>query len=481
MFSAGNTFADAPNDRRLLSEHEEASLEEFFSNRPQDIPPDESVPLPDETMAAAGVYDVAPPPSVVDVSTIADQNRSAQQSIPYAGNMFSSGFLANTQTPVRATSTLYNSMEVTSGSYDSFQSATVTSGSYDSFHPTTVTSGSYDSFQPTTVTSGSYDGFQPTTVTSGYDNFQPTTVTSGSYDIFQTTPVTSGSYDSLQATTVTSGPYNSLQAALAASDPFHVSGTLNMTSMLAPARVQVIPDSIANRLTIQTQHAERFSQIASTTTGLVSPRRSLTRPYVYGTDTRFNPFGYTPASRGAEAAIVNRLTDDMHNAIRLDSSAQLTNGATVSIKTETAESAEASGEDEANGPRAKRRKVSTTTSVAFESSAMERISSSTSTASRNRSTADESTPRKRKRSTPAGQGRQRQNLTNEQKRNNHTASEQKRRNVIKGGFDKLELLVPGIKNGNFKKAAILKETTEFLQMLQECNKTHESYIGRRRG
>ncbi|KEQ60551.1 uncharacterized protein M437DRAFT_13513, partial [Aureobasidium melanogenum CBS 110374] len=49
----------------------------------------------------------------------------------------------------------------------------------------------------------------------------------------------------------------------------------------------------------------------------------------------------------------------------------------------------------------------------------------------------------------------RKNLTEDQKRSNHIRSEQKRRNIIKQGYEDLNELVPNLKTGGFSKSAVL--------------------------
>ncbi|KAH7090444.1 hypothetical protein FB567DRAFT_438163, partial [Paraphoma chrysanthemicola] len=69
----------------------------------------------------------------------------------------------------------------------------------------------------------------------------------------------------------------------------------------------------------------------------------------------------------------------------------------------------------------------------------------------------------------AAQKAQRENLTEEQKRSNHILSEQKRRNLIKRGFDELHDLVPEIRNGGLSKSSVLTEAANFLEKLIEEN------------
>ncbi|KAL4893079.1 hypothetical protein BDV59DRAFT_178377 [Aspergillus ambiguus] len=63
----------------------------------------------------------------------------------------------------------------------------------------------------------------------------------------------------------------------------------------------------------------------------------------------------------------------------------------------------------------------------------------------------------------------RENLTEEQKRNNHILSEQKRRNLIRQGFDDLCSLVPGLRGGGFSKSAMLTQAADWLEELLRGN------------
>ncbi|KAL4867717.1 hypothetical protein BDV12DRAFT_170950 [Aspergillus spectabilis] len=63
----------------------------------------------------------------------------------------------------------------------------------------------------------------------------------------------------------------------------------------------------------------------------------------------------------------------------------------------------------------------------------------------------------------------RENLTEEQKRSNHILSEQKRRNLIRKGFDDLCILVPGLKGGGFSKSAMLTQAADWLEVILRDN------------
>ncbi|RCI17366.1 hypothetical protein L249_2406 [Ophiocordyceps polyrhachis-furcata BCC 54312] len=56
----------------------------------------------------------------------------------------------------------------------------------------------------------------------------------------------------------------------------------------------------------------------------------------------------------------------------------------------------------------------------------------------------------------------RENLTDEQKRENHIKSEQKRRTVIRDGFDSLNKLVPSLRVGTFSKSTTLSVAAQWL-------------------
>ncbi|TQV97636.1 hypothetical protein V2A60_006624 [Cordyceps javanica] len=76
----------------------------------------------------------------------------------------------------------------------------------------------------------------------------------------------------------------------------------------------------------------------------------------------------------------------------------------------------------------------------------------------------------RRRKSGVGKG-PRENLSEEQKRSNHIRSEQKRRTLIKEGFDDLCELVPGLKGGGFSKSTMLTMAAEWLEQLLQGNQT----------
>ncbi|KAL2211700.1 hypothetical protein CC79DRAFT_1364000 [Sarocladium strictum] len=63
---------------------------------------------------------------------------------------------------------------------------------------------------------------------------------------------------------------------------------------------------------------------------------------------------------------------------------------------------------------------------------------------------------------PAGQD-EKPRLTEEEKKQNHIASEQKRRQAIREGFDRLTELVPGLEGQGRSEGLVLKRTVEFMR------------------
>jgi len=82
-----------------------------------------------------------------------------------------------------------------------------------------------------------------------------------------------------------------------------------------------------------------------------------------------------------------------------------------------------------------------------------------------------SAPKRRKRQAPAGSTppKPRQNLTDNQKKQNHIQSEKKRRDHISAGFQALPDVVPGINGKGLSKALQLQEAAKFIKNLVDGN------------
>ncbi|ESZ90615.1 hypothetical protein SBOR_9003 [Sclerotinia borealis F-4128] len=88
---------------------------------------------------------------------------------------------------------------------------------------------------------------------------------------------------------------------------------------------------------------------------------------------------------------------------------------------------------------------------------------------------------KRRKSTSAAAKISRENLTENQKRENHIKSEQKRRTLIREGFEDLGELVPGLRGGGFSKSAILVMTADWLEELMQGNEVLRQRIDAAKG
>ncbi|KAF3914264.1 hypothetical protein AA313_de0207484 [Arthrobotrys entomopaga] len=84
------------------------------------------------------------------------------------------------------------------------------------------------------------------------------------------------------------------------------------------------------------------------------------------------------------------------------------------------------------------------------------------------------TSKQKKKKKPKGP--KRENLSEAQKRENHIQSEQKRRNLIREGFDDLCNLVPELRGGGYSKSAILIHAANFLEQLEDGNKALQTRI-----
>jgi hypothetical protein len=129
------------------------------------------------------------------------------------------------------------------------------------------------------------------------------------------------------------------------------------------------------------------------------------------------------------------------------------------------QSDEATSDDGDDGDRPTKKRKKSNRGVDKDSS-RKNGTSARSAKARKLSVANESSKKKR---AASAQRLQRENLTEAQKRNNHILSEQKRRNLIKRGFDDLHDLVPEIRNGGLSKSSVLMEAANFLEKLIEDN------------
>ncbi|KAM3081840.1 hypothetical protein ACMFMG_004310 [Clarireedia jacksonii] len=89
--------------------------------------------------------------------------------------------------------------------------------------------------------------------------------------------------------------------------------------------------------------------------------------------------------------------------------------------------------------------------------------------------------RRKSTATAGAQKATRENLTEDQKRENHIKSEQKRRTLIREGFEDLGELVPGLRGGGFSKSAVLIMAADWLEELLRGNEVLRGRIEEARG
>jgi len=92
-----------------------------------------------------------------------------------------------------------------------------------------------------------------------------------------------------------------------------------------------------------------------------------------------------------------------------------------------------------------------------------------------------STQMNRRGSMTPGSRAPRENLSEEQKRTNHILSEQKRRNLIRQGFDDLCTLVPSLRGGGFSKSAMLTQAADWLEDIMRGNEILHSQLANMKG
>ncbi|MCJ1373986.1 hypothetical protein MMC20_005216 [Loxospora ochrophaea] len=84
-------------------------------------------------------------------------------------------------------------------------------------------------------------------------------------------------------------------------------------------------------------------------------------------------------------------------------------------------------------------------------------------------------------STPEGSNADKARLTEQEKKNNHIASEQKRRAAIREGFDRLTELVPGLEGQGRSEGLVLARTVEYAREKVEERRMLVDEVERRGG
>lgn len=203
--------------------------------------------------------------------------------------------------------------------------------------------------------------------------------------------------------------------------------------------------------------ASNLKQVPESELGeILDSKPPLKRSYTFGTDDSFNLAGYA-ATHGPEP--VEHVVRHALRVVRPPGAKGIANTGPIKELSDDEQSDDATSDDDDDDQPAKKRRKSKATMESARKPAR-------GGKHRKGSIADDSSKKKR---TAASQKIQRENLTEEQKRSNHILSEQKRRNLIKRGFDDLHDLVPEIRNGGLSKSSVLMEAGNFLEKIIQDN------------
>jgi hypothetical protein len=212
-----------------------------------------------------------------------------------------------------------------------------------------------------------------------------------------------------------------------------------------------------------------------------------TRLYRFGSDSHFGSSGFIPASEHErEEVITERLTKElkmMKPINRSDNGTRPPTPESRPVQHQThpkrqVDQGQGSSEDDdldETQPRKRRKEGSEDGSYGPKSKAMRRASHNP----RMRRVSSVEAVSKRRRSSLTGSAAKqaRENLSEEQKRSNHIQSEQKRRNLIKQGFDELNVIVPELRAGGLSKSMVLTEAGNFLEQLMNVNQQLKQRLG----
>ncbi|TID24178.1 HLH transcription factor [Venturia nashicola] len=202
-----------------------------------------------------------------------------------------------------------------------------------------------------------------------------------------------------------------------------------------------------------------------------------TRLYRFGSDSHFGANGFVPSSENErEEVVADRLTSELLMLRPINRSNNNTRAPTPDKKITSLKRSnlhqhdreqDESDNDDYDSRHRKRRRDSTEDDYgAKTNNGTRRVS----TKPRLQRVSSVETGRKRRQSSISNSNKApRENLTEEQKRSNHIQSEQKRRNLIKQGFDELHILVPELRAGGLSKSMVLTEAANYLDQLIAAN------------
>ncbi|KAJ9649286.1 hypothetical protein H2199_000061 [Coniosporium tulheliwenetii] len=211
------------------------------------------------------------------------------------------------------------------------------------------------------------------------------------------------------------------------------------------------------------------------------------RIFRFGSDSNFDTSGYHAPPTHDEARVLDRLQQDMSAFIPTSANSTQPNSPVLrrgEIKQPVAvmQSARQTGDE---GKDSEGEEAESATGASERAPKVRKTSRAAASAA---TTTTTTTPPKTKRASVPASGSApnplaankpaRENLTEEQKRQNHILSEQKRRNLIKKGFEKLNELVPELRENCPSKSQVLDLTAGFLERLIRGNGELRGCLGR---
>jgi len=216
------------------------------------------------------------------------------------------------------------------------------------------------------------------------------------------------------------------------------------------------------------------------------PRQAHAGDVQWGSDSAFNPGqGYVPRSACETYEAMAKKQHELIECLEVNQSGANTcpsspvTGETSPTKTHSRKSSELCGKrDDLDGPPRKRRKSRVQVDVDDDEeedspapkSRRRRKPKSVDSPPANGTASEKGSAAAIRRKSTSGGKASRENLSEEQKRENHIRSEQKRRTLIKQGFDDLVSLVPDLQDGGFSKSTMLSTAAEWLEGLLDYNK-----------
>ncbi|KAH8153937.1 uncharacterized protein LAJ45_01704 [Morchella importuna] len=248
-------------------------------------------------------------------------------------------------------------------------------------------------------------------------------------------------------------------------DGYLGSNSVSSAPSMAPPQVDINPFS-NNHDIHQRQHEHSPSQLNN---------HSLLN---FGTDTNFAPTGYHPPPPAVQLDKDIEIRSKIYTAFPKNDSA-VTTAVNSPAEVKYERNGEDTEEEDENGPYYRDDdNNSTSPSIMSAGGTMKRrvngmddYMSSKSRKARPRKS--DAAARAAKKKTA---GAKRDNLTEAQKRENHIHSEQKRRNLIRQGFEELCSMVPELNTGGYSKSAVLIHAANYLEELKKGNERLRNYL-----